>query len=212
MFAKFYQNIRFCNFFNFANLTFLHIFHFAFSILQIIRGLTKKADRLPLYTKNLLFLQVVGLARRGDRLEQLANRLLSKNGEFYAFQADITKEEDIIKAFTWTKQTVGPVHILVNNAGVAKFGTISNTKTDDAQNILNLNVLAVTLACREAIKIFKEHNIRGHVININSLAGHKIVENLAVYCASKHAVTALTKMLNADMRSQKTGTKVTVSI
>lgn len=158
-------------------------------------------------------MQVVGIARRKDRLDQLADRLLNKNGEFYAFPADVTKEEDILKAFTWTKQTVGPVHILVNNAGIARIASISNFKTDDAQAMLNLNVLAVTVACREVIQIFKENKIRGHIININSLAGHQVSidQRFAMYTASKHAVTALTKMLNAEMRSQKTGTKVTVS-
>lgn len=79
----------------------------------------------------------------------------------------------------------------------------------------DLNVLALTVATREALKVFKENNIQGHIININSLAGHWVMEdvpNLAVYTSTKHAVTALTESTYLEIKNMKLGAKVTVGI
>jgi NADP+-dependent farnesol dehydrogenase len=61
---------------------------------------------------------VVGLARRVERVEELAKKFHGKKGKLHAVKADLSKEEDILNAFKWTSDNVGPVHILVNNAGL----------------------------------------------------------------------------------------------
>lgn len=153
------------------------------------------------------------MARRKERLDSLANNLSGEKGQFFAFPADMTKEEDILRAFSWIKQNVGPVHILINNAGISKPIMFSDFKTDDAKAVLDLNVLSLTVATREALKIMKENKIKGHIININSVAGHSVLDypGLGVYTASKYAVTALSEALSLEMKRSKLGTKVTVS-
>lgn len=69
-------------------------------------------------------LQVVGVARRKEKIEELANALKDKSGVLYAFKADITKEDEIFAAFKWINKNLGPVSILVNNAGLARNTTI----------------------------------------------------------------------------------------
>lgn len=73
-------------------------------------------------------LQVVGLARRKERIEELSEKLKDKEGKLYAYKADVTKEEDIFAAFDWVNKNVGPVSILINNAGLARNTTIVDGK------------------------------------------------------------------------------------
>lgn len=161
----------------------------------------------------LTYLKVVGIARRKERLEIFARDHGNEKGKFIPFQADFTKEEDIIGAFTWTKHNVGLVNILVNNAGIYRGCDLSTFKTIDAKNILDLNVLSLSITCREALKTFKENNIAGHIINMNSLSGHSVlnIPPIAIYTASKYAVSALTKSLYYEVQRLQMATKVTVS-
>lgn len=158
--------------------------------------------------------QVVGLARRKDRLESLAKKLEGKTGKFYYYQADVSKEDDVIKAFAWICQNLDQVHILVNNAGILRPFNFSDFKFEDAKAMLDVNVMGLCVAAREAVKLFIKDNINGHIININSDAGHWVfdMENIAMYNASKYAVTALTESLHLEMRRKHLGTKVTVSL
>lgn len=57
-------------------------------------------------------------------MEELSKTLSEKSGKLYPFKCDITKEEDIIKGMQWVTDNLGPVHILVNNAGVARPTTL----------------------------------------------------------------------------------------
>jgi NADP+-dependent farnesol dehydrogenase len=63
---------------------------------------------------------VAGLARRTDRLQELANSLADAPGQLYPLRCDITNEEAILKSFKWIGENVGPVHILINNAGLTR--------------------------------------------------------------------------------------------
>lgn len=86
--------------------------------------------------------------------------------------------------------------------------------TEDWRQVLNVNVMALCICTREAYKIMQQHDIAGHIVHMNSIAGHN-VPNMPepvfnVYPASKFAVTALTESLRQEMRHFKSQTKVTV--
>jgi NADP+-dependent farnesol dehydrogenase len=99
---------------------------------------------------------VVGLARRVERVEELAKKLKGKKGKLHAVKADISKEEDILNAFKWTSDNVGPVHILVNNAGVAqKTNLTTEGDTEKWRQIFETNVMGLCIATREAVKIMQ---------------------------------------------------------
>lgn len=153
------------------------------------------------------------MARRKDRLDFLVTSLRNKKGKFYGLQTDMSKEEDILKAIAWVKLNVGPFHILINNAGITRPTDVSEFKTADAKAILDLNVLGLSIAAREAVKVFKEQKINGQIINMNSIAGQVVLDYpiIAHYTASKHAVTAMTQSLKFELKRSKMGTKVTVS-
>lgn len=75
-------------------------------------------------------------------------------------------------------------------------------------------MLGLCVATREVVKIMRENNIDGQVVNINSVAGHQVppIPGLNVYAASKFAVTALTETLRQELNSIKSKIKVTVGI
>lgn len=157
---------------------------------------------------------MVGLARRIERVEELSLKLSSKKGKLHPFKADITKEEDILQAFEWTKKNLGPVSILVNNAGKSNMSLVSDFKTEQWRELLDLNVLGLCIATREAVNSMKENNIDGHIIHINSVNGHRVppVPGLHIYAASKHAVTSLTGTMRLEFASMDSKIKVTVSL
>ncbi|KAF2902132.1 hypothetical protein ILUMI_04040 [Ignelater luminosus] len=156
-------------------------------------------------------LKVVGLARRKEKLEELAKKLEGKKGKLYAYQTDMTKEEDILEAFQWAKNNLGPIHILVNNAGIARTTNLTNGNTKFWKEILDTNVLGLCIATREAVKDMRENNVAGHIIHINSVAGHIVpyFPDLNVYSASKYAVTALTETLRQELNSIGSKIKIT---
>ncbi|XP_044260590.1 farnesol dehydrogenase-like [Tribolium madens] len=144
-------------------------------------------------------LHVVGLARRKSRIEALAQKLSSDN--LHALKCDMTLETDILEAFKWIKATLGPVSILINNAGLSQPNTLIGGNTQMWKTVLDTNVLGLSIATREAINQMMENDIAGHVIHINSILGHYVahVPNLNVYSASKFAVTALTETLRQEL-------------
>ncbi|RZC36609.1 adh short and/or KR domain containing protein, partial [Asbolus verrucosus] len=153
---------------------------------------------------------VVGLARRSERVEELSKKLAGKPGKLHAVKADMTKEEDILKAFKWVADNLGPVHILINNAGIVQNTNLVDGDTEKWRKIFDTNVLGLCIATREAVKVMRANNIDGHVIHINSVTGHKVPSpGVNVYAASKYAVTALTETLRQELNQVGTKIKVT---
>lgn len=95
--------------------------------------------------------------------------------KLYAIKVDITKEEEILDGFQWIKENLGPVSILVNNAGIIPNSDLSDGSTESWKRTIDINVLGLCIATREVLKQMKENGITGHIIHINSIAGHGLV-------------------------------------
>ncbi|KAF5298282.1 hypothetical protein FQR65_LT09793 [Abscondita terminalis] len=146
------------------------------------------------------------------QVKEMVDNLKDERGKFYPFVTDMTKEEDIIKAFEWCETNVGPVHILVNCAGIIVNTNLIEGDTALWKKLLDTNVLGLCIATREAFKSMKKHNIDGHIVHMNSCAGHKVVyfsPKVSLYPASKFAVTALTETLRQELNL--VGSKIKVS-
>lgn len=156
-------------------------------------------------------IHVVGLARRFDKLQDLATALGPK---FHPIQADVTKEDDVRKAFDWTTANLGPVHILINNAGICIATSILDGSTEQFRNVYDTNILSVTIVTREAVKIMRQYGVVGHIVHVSSLAGHRVpnVPLMNVYPASKHAVRALAESLRQELVRIGSKIKITVSL
>ncbi|KAF2904472.1 hypothetical protein ILUMI_01712 [Ignelater luminosus] len=153
-------------------------------------------------------LLVVGIARRKEKLDELREKL---KGNFYPYTADITNEKEILQAFKWIKENVGPIHILINNAGLVKKSNLTDGDTAAWKAAFDVNVLALCIATREAIKDMRANNIDGHIIHINSLLAHKVmyIPDMNVYPASKAAVLALVETLRQELNA--IGSKIKIS-
>ncbi|XP_018572839.1 farnesol dehydrogenase-like [Anoplophora glabripennis] len=156
-------------------------------------------------------LKVVGLARRLDRMEALAKKLSGKKGKLYPVKTDVSKEEDILNAFKWVKENLGPVHILVNNAGILGQTNLTDGDTEIWKNVFNINVLGLCIATREAVRDMRANKVDGHIIHINSIAGHQVPNfpGIGVYPASKYAVRALAETLRLELLNMKSKIKIT---
>ncbi|XP_057319400.1 farnesol dehydrogenase-like [Microplitis mediator] len=157
-------------------------------------------------------LNVLGLARREDKLKELSNLNTSSKHAFHYMKCDLFDESDIIKAFEYADTHFGGVHILVNNAGTVKDGTLGAGKTEDFRKVMDLNVIAPTICIREALKSMRKHKNEAHIFNINSVFG--INPTLApmpinLYPASKFALRALTETLKSEIRQNKDKIRVT---
>ncbi|KAF5288871.1 hypothetical protein FQA39_LY03750 [Lamprigera yunnana] len=148
---------------------------------------------------------VVGFARRIEKIQELST---SKN--LHAIKVDITKEEEILQAFKWIKDNLGPIHILINNAGIGRVTSLIDGKTELWKDVLDTNVMGLCVATREGVKVMRENKVDGHIIHINSIAGHRVfnVPNTNVLAASKFAVTALTETLRLELNSIQSKIKI----
>ncbi|XP_017777411.1 PREDICTED: farnesol dehydrogenase-like [Nicrophorus vespilloides] len=153
---------------------------------------------------------VVGLARRVELVQQQAEKLKGKRGKLYAVKVDMSVEDDILKAFKWTTENLGPVHVLVNNAGVLTNANLISGETSQWKTVLDTNVLGLCIATREAIQNMQANKVEGHIVHINSITGHTPIymQNTNVYGASKYAVTNLTEILRKELIDEKIKIKV----
>lgn len=164
---------------------------------------------------------VVGLARRHELIEALQDQLPSGGfGKLHAVQCDLTNDADIHRAFAWIYETIGCIHVLVNNAGIARLTNITDEdNTDVLKSVLQTNLWASVLCTKEAVEIMKKKLVTGaHIININSCSGHHVFETgsdrpyLNLYPVTKFGITALTEVLRKEFRVDDLGYKVTVRI
>ena len=163
---------------------------------------------------------VVALARRKERLEELKTKVsTATKAKLYPVKCDVTIEQDIKDAFAWAEKHLGGVDILVNNAGIIRqTSLLAEDNTADIKATLDTNVLGVVLCTREAFQSMKKRNVAGHVVIINSIAGHSVMNFAAakfpspnIYNSTKYGVTAMTEVLRQEFQSFGTKIKITVS-
>ncbi|KAL1404806.1 hypothetical protein pipiens_001026 [Culex pipiens pipiens] len=158
-------------------------------------------------------LTTVGLARRVDRVEALKGSLpVEAAVRLHSLKCDVTNEEDISRAFSHVCAKFGGVDVLVNNAGISRDCTALMTGNgQDVREIFETNVLGLITCSREAFQSMKNRGSDGHIIHINSVAGHHVLDlpRQSVYSPSKFAVTALTESMRTELRNQGTKIKVT---
>ncbi|XP_050391973.1 dehydrogenase/reductase SDR family member 11-like [Patella vulgata] len=159
-------------------------------------------------------MKVVGCSRNIENIQKLSDELKNEKGSLTAIRCDLSKEEDIIKMFKTitSNESLGGVDVCINNAGLAHNAPILSGKTQEWREMLDVNVMAVTICTREAFQSMKERNVDdGHIIFINSMSGHRIPPKTAVhfYSATKYAVTALMESTRQELRELKSHIRVT---
>lgn len=137
--------------------------------------------------------------RRNDRLISLKNKLEERNVRVLALCFDVRNESEVKSAIDQLPEEWKNIDILVNNAGLAAgLSPLQDCDVDDWERMIDTNVKGLLYVTR-AISPGMVERKSGHIINLGSIAGKEVYPNGNVYCATKHAVDALTKAMRIDM-------------
>jgi 3-oxoacyl-[acyl-carrier protein] reductase len=139
-------------------------------------------------------------ARDAKRLETAANELQREGIRVHAVPADLTRPAEIASLVEKTGRSLGPIEILVNNAGVGWFGPAHESSETTWDTVLDTNLKAVFLLSK-AVAPGMIRLRAGHIINIASLAGKNAFAGGGVYCASKWGLLGLTQCMAEDLRA-----------
>lgn len=139
------------------------------------------------------------MARRTDRLSAEVEAIRARGGKAAAIALDVADVDAIGPAFDQAQAELGPISILVSNAGVGGDGMALDLPVEVWDQTFNVNVRAVYFGAREAARRMIESGVAGEgrarIVNIASIASFEVLPGLSTYCASKAAVAMLTKSL-----------------
>jgi short-subunit dehydrogenase len=178
---------------------------------QELRGrnglLTGAAGGLGRYIALALAEQGVDLALSdlpGEKLDELCTEVAAKGGRAEPVLADLTKGSGRDGLIPAAEKAIGPLDLLVNNAGLEFGGSFLKSTGEELEAIVDVNVLAVMALTRAALPGMLERR-RGHVVNIASLAGKLATPYLVSYSATKHGVVGFTHALRAEYGAEPVG-------
>ncbi len=146
------------------------------------------------------------MGRRADRLHQDCAEITAKGGRAVGVVLDVADAHAIGPALDQAESALGPLSILVNNAGVGGEGAALSISVEDFDQTFAVNVRGVFFAAREAAKRMIAHGEaqagRARIINIASIAATTVLPGLSTYCASKASVAMMTKALAREWARQ----------
>jgi NADP-dependent 3-hydroxy acid dehydrogenase YdfG len=151
-------------------------------------------------------MRTVLTARRADRLEELAREIREAGSDTRTLVCDISDRGSVLSMAEEAVDSFGHVDALVNNAGVMPNAPIRESRLDDWEAMVDVNIKGVLYTTHAMLgEIVKR---TGHVINVGSVAGRRVFPGGAVYCGTKHFVHAFSE----GLRNELTGTGVRVTI
>lgn len=137
-------------------------------------------------------------ARRGDRLVALAKELQDQGARALPIEVDVSDPAQVARAVEETETELGPLRILVNNAGVAKTAAALETPLEDWDSVIEVNLRGAWIMAQEAGRAMAAHGEGGSIINISSILGLNGTQGVPAYGASKAALINLTRALAAE--------------
>jgi 3-oxoacyl-[acyl-carrier protein] reductase len=141
----------------------------------------------------------VSLWDRDAKLLELARAQLAEQGRVHAVEMDVTDPKTIAAAIESTEAALGPIDVVVNNAGIAGMTTATwDYPVEEWQRVLEIDLTGVFLCCRAVVPGMIERNY-GRIVNVASIAGKEGNPNASAYSAAKAGVIALTKSLGKEL-------------
>lgn len=137
-------------------------------------------------------------ARRTERLQELEKQIIKNNGEILVQKTDVTRKSDCDSLVNTIVEKWGKVDILINNAGLMPLSYFKNGKVEEWEQMIDVNIKGV-LYCTSAVVPYMLEKKSGHIINISSVAGRIVFAGGSVYCATKHAIAALSEGLRKEL-------------
>lgn len=168
--------------------------------IALITGATSGIGRAvaDIFAENKYNLIVTG--RRSERLQELKAALEQQHGiSVLALCFDVRDNDEVVRNIESLPVEWRNIDVLVNNAGLAVgLNHIQDGVLDDWERMIDTNIKGLLYVTRAVSPLMIARN-SGHIVNICSIAGKEVYENGNVYCATKHAVDALSKAMRIDM-------------
>lgn len=142
---------------------------------------------------------VVLAARRTDRIESITKTIQDKGGKALAVGTDVTNYAQVQHLVATAIKEFGHVDVLINNAGLMQQSPLDSQKVDEWNRMIDINIKGVIYGISAMLPHMQSRK-SGHIINVASVAGHKVTPAGSVYCATKHAVRAISEGLRQEVK------------
>ena len=143
--------------------------------------------------------RVVLGARRADRIETIATAIKDAGGEAIAVPTDVIRRDDLVRLVGTAVESFERIDVLINNAGVMPLSPVERLKIDEWDQMIDVNLKGVLYGVAAALPHMTAQK-SGHIINLSSVAGHKLFPGSAIYSATKFGVRAFSEGLRQELK------------
>lgn len=142
-------------------------------------------------------------ARRTDRLAGIEREIEAEGGKAISLKLDVTSARSVVDAFEATEAALGPVDILINNAGMNIESRAVDLPETEYDRMMDTNVKGAFLMAQQAAKRMIARKAPGRIVNIASIGAFTVLPGLAVYCMSKAAIAMMTRALAREWATRQ---------
>ncbi|MEH1948708.1 MAG: SDR family oxidoreductase [Nostoc sp.] len=146
-------------------------------------------------------------ARREDRLKELVGAIAKSGGTATYQVTDVADRAQVEALAKETLSTYGRIDVLINNAGLMPLSPLDQVKVEEWDRMIDVNIKGVLYGIAAVLPTMRQQK-SGHVINLSSVAGHKVFAGSAVYCATKYAVRAISEGLRLESNGEIRSTNI----
>ena len=146
-------------------------------------------------------------ARREDRLKELVAAIAQTGGTATYLVTDVVDRAQVEALAKQTLSTYGRIDVLINNAGLMPLSPLDQIKVEEWDQMIDVNIKGVLYGIAAVLPMMRQQK-SGHIINVSSVAGHKVFPGAAVYCATKFAVRAISEGLRLESNGEIRSTNI----
>ncbi|BDI18965.1 oxidoreductase [Nostoc cf. commune SO-36] len=146
-------------------------------------------------------------ARREDRLKELVAAIAKSGGTATYRVTDVADRAQVEALAKETLSTYSRIDVLINNAGLMPLSPLDQVKVEEWDQMIDVNIKGVLYGIAAVLPIMRQQK-SGHIINLSSVAGHKVFPGSAVYCATKYAVRAISEGLRLESNGEIRSTNI----
>lgn len=167
----------------------------------IVTGASSGIGRATALTFTKTGSKVIAVGRNEKELAALRDEAVELKGEMKTHLADLKELSQLERLISDTVDNFGQIDVLVNAAGIIANGTIENTKLDDWDKMMQINLRSVFYLMQLAVPHLEA--TKGNIVNVSSVAGNRSFPNVLAYCVSKAALDQLTRCAALEMAEKK---------
>lgn len=145
--------------------------------------------------------KVVLGARRSDRLEELSSKINATGGDSIYQVTDVKRRDEVTSLVQLACKHYGRLDVIINNAGISHLSRIDEMQVEDWEDMIDVNLKGVLYGIAAGLSVFKDQG-SGHIINIISTSGIKIVPLQGVYAGTKNAVRTISEALRQESQGR----------